>query len=248
MKKQTINFLASKNIGYQCFKYLVNEKDNLGLEVNCLLINENNKSVANEEMKTLAQKHHINILHSLNDMAEADFVYSVQYHQILKQPDINKANIIALNLHMAPLPEYRGCNQFTFAILDDKKEFGVTIHQIDTQIDHGAILFEKRFAIPQNCWVQHLHDITTEAAYHLFTTTLQNIVQHDYTLTNQKSLEKESTTQLHFRNEIQDIKIIDLNWEKDKIEKVIRATSMKSFEPPYTLIDNKKIYFTAQWH
>lgn len=70
--------------------------------------------------------------------------------EILNAEHIGHAKNIALNLHMAPLPEYRGCNQFSFAIADNKKEFGTTIHKMDTGIDHGNILFEKRFPIQMN--------------------------------------------------------------------------------------------------
>ncbi|MBK8684503.1 MAG: hypothetical protein IPN26_05660 [Bacteroidetes bacterium] len=72
-----------------------------------------------------------------------DFLISVQYHQILNERHIQKARTLAINLHMAPLPEYRGCNQFSFAILDQYPEFGTTLHVMDERIDHGDILFEK---------------------------------------------------------------------------------------------------------
>ena len=107
-------------------------------------------------------------------MPNVDFIYSVQYHQILKKEDIQKAGIIALNLHMAPLPEYRGCNQFSFALLDNKKEFGTTIHQLDAQIDHGDLLFEKRFPIPENCWIEQLYSLTYDASLLLFKESLKN--------------------------------------------------------------------------
>ena len=57
----------------------------------------------------------------------------------------------------------------------------------------------------------------------------------------------ERSTQLHYRNEIQEIKEINLNWDSDKIQRHIRATSMPGFEPPYTILDNKKVYFTEKW-
>lgn len=38
---------------------------------------------------------------------EFDILFSVQYHAILTQEQIECAKEIAFNLHLAPLPEYR---------------------------------------------------------------------------------------------------------------------------------------------
>ena len=51
------------------------------------------------------------------------------------------------------------------------------------------------------------------------------------------------TTKIHYRKEINNIKIIDLSWPKDKIERYIRATYMLGFEPPYCFVGEKKVYF-----
>ena len=61
---------------------------------------------------------------------------------------------------MAPLPEYRGCNQFSFAIVDGKKEFGTTLHKMEEGIDNGDIIAESRFDIPENCFVKELYELT----------------------------------------------------------------------------------------
>jgi methionyl-tRNA formyltransferase len=170
-------------------------------------------------------------------------LYSVQYHQILKQVDINKAKL-ALNLHMAPLPEYRGANQFSIAIIESKKEFGTTIHIMDRKIDHGAILFEDRFEIPFNCQVSQLYDITAQSALKLFITTFSKILKEEFKLKQQELLVPERGSSFHFKNEMQTLKNIDFNWDTNKIAVYIRATAMPGFEAPYCIIDNRKIYFT----
>jgi methionyl-tRNA formyltransferase len=48
-------------------------------------------------------------------------------------------------------------------------------------------------------------------------------------------------TSLHFRNEIDSLKKIDLNWEKEKILRYLRATSMPGFDAPYTLLNHNII-------
>jgi methionyl-tRNA formyltransferase len=243
MQKKII-FLGSKPIGYECFSYLIAEKDKLDIDIAGLLTQTRKEFDGKSDLAALAVLHNIPVFEGPDDMPEADILYSVQYHQILKQPHIDKAKQIAVNLHMAPLPEYRGSNQFSFAILDEKKDFGSTLHKIDNRIDHGDILFDKRFAIPDNCWVGELYQLTFDASLTLFKETLSSIVNGRYLEMPQSALIDKHGTSLHFRNEMADIKQIDLSWDKEKIERHIRATSMPGFEPPYTIIDGEKVYFT----
>lgn len=240
-------FLGSKPIGYHCLHYLIQQKENLNLEILGILTNDNSTFSQALSLKNLATENQIPIIDSLEEMPEADFIYSVQYHEILKQKDINKAMVMALNLHMAPLPEFRGCNQFSFAIAENRKEFGTTIHKMDTGIDHGDILFEKRFLIPDNCWVDELYNLTFSASIDLFIETIHDILQGNINLIPQNDLIDERGTSMHYRSEIHDLKIIDLSWSKDQIERTIRATYMPGFEPPYTMIGNEKIYFKKEW-
>lgn len=180
MNKQSIIFLGAKSIGYYCFKLLIDNAERLNLEIKGVLTNENTKIGSELSLKKLADEHKINLIENLDEMPNVDFIYSVQYHLILKAKDIRKANKIAVNLHMAPLPDYRGCNQFSYAIVDEKREFGVTIHLIDEKIDHGDILFEKRFPIPDNCWIETLYDLSYQASLNLFKETLDDLINLNF--------------------------------------------------------------------
>ncbi len=242
MPLKKLVFLGSKPVGYQCFSYLLEHQSHLGIEIVGLLTRLRKEFGDGNDLTQLAEAHNIPVLKSLSELPKCDILYSVQYHEILKPGHISKARELAVNLHMAPLPEYRGANQFTFAILEGKKEFGATIHKIDSRIDHGDILFQDRFPIPENCWVDDLYQLTLRSSVSLFKTTLEKVIIGDYTATPQQQLEKEHGTSLHYKNEMADLKIIDLAWDKEKIERTIRATSMPGFEPPYFMMDGKKVY------
>jgi methionyl-tRNA formyltransferase len=112
---------------------------------------------------------------------------------------------------------------------------------LDTRIDHGDILFQKRFPIPDNCWVSELYELTFQASLQLFRDTLNDIVLGVYVPIPQKQLIAKYGSSLHYRREMADIKVIDLGWDKEKTERHIRATSMPGFEPPYCVVDGKKI-------
>lgn len=247
MKK--IYFLGSKEVGASCFNYLVSNRERLGIEIAGVLTNDRSllKSDEKDSVKSIAVKNEIPLIASLESLLElplTDLLISVQYHEILTQKHIDKASF-AINLHMAPLPEYRGCNQFTFALLDDAKEFGTTLHKLEAGIDSGPILFEKRFEIPQNCFVQELYQLTFDASIELFENSIESILSGNFQLVEQQSLLEQRKASFHLRKEINDVKVIDLSWPKEKIERHIRATWFPPFEPPFTWLDGKKIYFTV---
>ena len=243
---KNIVFLGSKPIGYQCLDYLITHKDEIDISILGVLTNDNTKFNPRLSIVELCKKHNIPIISDLNALLQikedADLLISVQYHEILKNEHIEKAKF-AINLHMAPLPEYRGCNQFSFAIIDNAKEFGTTLHQLEEGIDSGAIIAERRFPIPDNCFVGELYDLTFKESVRLFQKKINDILCGKYTLIPQEELIPKRGTSIHYRKDIDTIKRIDWSWPKEKILRHIRATSMKGFEPPYTTIYGKKIYF-----
>ena len=244
MLKKTIIFLGSKPIGYNCFASLLSKRDELNIEVTGIMTHSRKEFGDTHDLLQIAEDHNIPVFKSLDDLPECDIIYSVQYHQILKKKHIDKARQIAVNLHMAPLPEYRGSNQFSFAIIEEKTEFGTTIHKMEPGVDNGAILFQKRFPIPAGCWVNELYQLTYEASLNLFRQTLSHIISEKYTPVAQELLINKYGTSLHYRDEMNQIKNINLDWSKEKIERYIRATSMPGFEPPYCYVNGEKIYFT----
>ena len=54
-----------------------------------------------------------------------------------------------LNIHPSLLPKYRGPSPAQFAILSGEKKMGVSIIKMDSEIDHGPILFQKEHFIDQ---------------------------------------------------------------------------------------------------
>ncbi|WP_118949897.1 formyltransferase family protein [Taibaiella helva] len=242
-----IVFLGSKPIGYQCLQYLLEKKDALDVALVGVRTRMRKEFGAEgNDLAALAAQHGIPLLQSLDELPECDIIYSVQHHELLQAAHIRKARRIAVNLHLAPLPEYRGCNQFSFAIMDEATEFGVTLHEIDTRIDHGDVLFEQRFSIPENCWVNELYELTFSAGMSLFRDSLKPLLDGSYARTPQSELMKHRPSSLHFREEIGALKQIDLTRGEKQVQKAIRATYMPGFEPPYTLIGGKKVYFSLE--
>jgi len=242
--------MGSKAIGAHCLNYILQEQSNLDLEVVALFTNNRQLNQQEQSVTGIASKHNIPTYSSLNELEEheqVDFILSVQYHEILKPKHIAKATRLAINLHMAPLPDYRGCNQFSFAIIDHAKEFGTTLHKLESGIDNGAILAEKRFPIPTNCDVKTLYDQTEIASKELFEIAIGDILAGKFIPIDQAHLIEERGSSTHYRKEINDIKQIDLSWDEEKIDRYVRATYFPPFDPPFALKDGERIPLTLNW-
>jgi len=79
-----------------------------------------------------------------------DLGFSCYYDKILTTVNLESFHL-ALNLHNAPLPKYRGVNPINWALKNSEKTHGVTIHQITSGIDDGPIYGQVKFSVdPEN--------------------------------------------------------------------------------------------------
>jgi methionyl-tRNA formyltransferase len=74
-----------------------------------------------------------------------DLLVSMSFNQIFKKDLISIPKIGVINCHAGKLPFYRGRNVLNWALINDEKEFGITVHFVDEGIDTGDI-------IKQNCY------------------------------------------------------------------------------------------------
>lgn len=243
---QRIVFLGSKPLGYQCLRHILEQQSQLSVQV--IGVGTNTKAMLNtpdQNILLLCQQYQLPLIERLADLPPSDLLISVQYHRILQQAHINTAQL-AVNLHTAPLPEYRGCHPFSFAILDDAKEYGTTLHRLEAGIDSGDILFERRFAIPEGCFVKALFDKTQTESVAMFKQHLPDLLSGNFTPLPQSARKDTHPSSYHYRHEMNEIKQINLDWSAEQIERHIRATYFPPFEPPFALIGNKKVFFTLE--
>jgi methionyl-tRNA formyltransferase len=76
-----------------------------------------------------------------------DLIISAYYRKIFPKELINIARLGIINIHPSVLPNYRGPVPTAWAILNGENEFGITIHQVDSGIDTGNILVQKKYNI-----------------------------------------------------------------------------------------------------
>ena len=78
---------------------------------------------------------------------KSDIFVSMSFDQILKKELFSHPRLGTINCHAGKLPFYRGRNVLNWALINDEKEFGITVHYIDEGVDTGDILLQQTYPI-----------------------------------------------------------------------------------------------------
>lgn len=62
-----------------------------------------------------------------------------------------------INFHYAPLPRWRGSNPVFWMVRNGERTFGVTVHEMTSQIDAGDVLLEHSFPVMSNVNLGIIH-------------------------------------------------------------------------------------------
>lgn len=111
-------------------------------------------------LSLVAEKHNIPTLKPVKlnseftsenrELLEADLYVVAAYGKIIPQAILDIPTHGAINVHPSLLPKYRGASPIISAILNGDKTSGVTIMQMDEQMDHGPILAVEKIEIGDN--------------------------------------------------------------------------------------------------
>lgn len=104
----------------------------------------------------LAVENNIPVLDSVNinsnkaiqfiQKAKPDYLLAAHFNQLLKASVLNLPDMECLNIHPSLLPKYKGVDPVFFALLDQNKAIGVTLHKMAESFDSGKILLQKSIA------------------------------------------------------------------------------------------------------
>lgn len=144
------------------------------------------KTVASP-VKLLAMTHGISLLQPLTLKSEAfhtqlmeydaDVMIVAAYGLILPATVLNLPRHGCLNIHASLLPRWRGAAPIQRAILAGDQETGITIMQMDTGLDTGAMLHKARLVIESGDTTQTLHDKLSKLGANSIVTALALLQQ-----------------------------------------------------------------------
>ena len=133
------------------FKKLIEDKS---IKIEFICVRYDTKD---ETLKNYCEKYNIDYLKhgniNSNEFLEkmkrysCDLFVSMSFNQIFKKEIINIPRLKTINCHAGKLPFYRGRNILNWALINDEKEFGITVHYVDEGIDTGDIIMQRVYPI-----------------------------------------------------------------------------------------------------
>lgn len=107
------------------------------------------KDWANERQIKVIQPEKLKdeLLKSELEKSNFDLFIVASYGKIIPEMIFNIPKHKTLNIHPSLLPKFRGASPVSTAILEDTKDNGVTIMQIDEGVDHGPIVAQEKYHV-----------------------------------------------------------------------------------------------------
>jgi methionyl-tRNA formyltransferase len=155
---------------------------------------------------------------ALTHEVKPTFFLVVGYGAILKQRLLDEVAGQVLNIHPSLLPLYRGPAPVVQTILDGAHETGVTLIEIDREVDHGPILAQERIPLRGDETPVEIYEVLIQKGIHLFLEHIDDYIQEKLDLETQDHLEATFT---HFVKK--EDGALDFSLPHDQLERMIRA-------------------------
>jgi len=86
----------------------------------------------------------------LAEWIKPDLLISLYFNQIIPQSITSLPSLGAYNIHPAKLPEYKGISPIFWVLAENRRDTGITIHEITQKIDEGNIVSQAEVSIGKN--------------------------------------------------------------------------------------------------
>ncbi|WP_029230749.1 methionyl-tRNA formyltransferase [Butyrivibrio sp. VCB2006] len=163
---------------------------------------------------------------------DADIYVVAAFGQILSQEILDIPRLGCVNIHASLLPEYRGAAPIQQAILDGKKETGVTIMQMAAGMDTGDILTQRTIPIADDETGGELFDKLSVLGGELIVETLPRLERGEITPVPQ---DEEKATKCGKLSK--DMGRIDFNESSETIRNLVRG--LNPWPSAYTTLGKK---------
>lgn len=151
MRKISIGYFADGVWGLNSLKKIL-KQNKINIKFVCLRYRTPDKKILNFCKKKRIKVENFAKVNSLSSKKKilnykCDYLVSMSYDQIFGSFLVDKFKNKIINCHAGNLPFYRGRNVLNWVLINDEKEFGVTVHYVDEGIDTGDIIIQKKSKI-----------------------------------------------------------------------------------------------------
>lgn len=194
MKKLKIGYFADGPWSHQALAILLSDET---LQV-CFICVRNDKP--DPILKTKALENGLDLIKHPDINSEqflawmnyynCDLFVSMSFDQIYHSEMINLPPLKTINCHAGKLPFYRGRNILNWVLINDEKEFGITVHYVDNGIDTGDIILQRCYPITDEDNYSTLLDRAYKACADNLYEAIKAIQKNNLTLLMQESIHK----------------------------------------------------------
>ena len=146
-----IGYFADGPWSHKAFNKLINDSE---ISISFICVRYGSKD---ETLKNYSKQYGIDYLEhenvnseefiSILKKYECDLFVSMSFNQIFKNQIINFTKHKIINCHAGKLPFYKGRNILNWVLINDEKDFGITVHYVDEGIDSGDIILQRNYQI-----------------------------------------------------------------------------------------------------
>jgi methionyl-tRNA formyltransferase len=188
---------------------------------------------------TRNEKQIINII-KFNDI---NMIISIQHIWILSTDILKLVDYFAFNLHNAKIPEYKGYNTISHAILNNEKEYTTTIHWVVPEVDMGDIAYEESFRILETDTAETVYKKSINVAVLNFQKFINDLI-------NNNEIPRKKITSIgtfYKYNDINNLKEIKDIYDFEEVDTKVRAFDFPNKEPAYYILNNTKFYIKRNY-
>jgi methionyl-tRNA formyltransferase len=163
-----------------------------------------------------------------------DAIIVVAYGGLIPKELIEIPEHGCLNIHPSLLPKYRGASPIQETLLNGDKETGISIIQLDEELDHGPILLIKRMSVDPSDNFTTLSKNLSEASAILMILALEDMEQGTLTPIPQEH------SKATFCRKIEK-KEGEINWNRPAEEILNQIRALNPWPSTYTNLNNKTL-------
>ncbi|MDC3416443.1 methionyl-tRNA formyltransferase [Aquibacillus salsiterrae] len=163
-----------------------------------------------------------------------DIIITAAFGQILPKALLEAPELGCINVHASLLPELRGGAPIHYAIMQGKKETGITIMYMVEKLDAGDIISQDKITIEEDDHVGSLHEKLAKVGSNLLSKTLPNIFNKQ--ITPLKQNEELATYASNIKREQEKI-----DWSKPSGDIYNQIRGLHPWPVAFTTLEGKTI-------
>lgn len=148
-----------------------------------------NNICKNKKIPIIQSKNGAEVGRVLSAFPSLDIVVIASFPYLLPKNALSISKYGAINIHGSLLPKYRGYHPVHWAIINNEKETGVTLHYVDEFADSGDLIAQKRILIKDTDDINSLIDKISEQGSKLLLKVLNRIKNRKHMRRKKQSLQ-----------------------------------------------------------